>query len=389
MTRRVLFQLHLWVGLILCLPLMLLGVTGSILVFEHELAELISPELRGKPAAELRPMSEVIAAARGAAPTDYRPSFISLPEEAGDPIRVRFAPGRGPGQGGAPAMPPSPADQRVVYLDAADLAVLGERAANDGILRQIFMLHANMMIRDRSGREAIGWLGVVMLALGVSGLVLWWPRRGHVAAAFTVKRGAKGLRLHRDLHGAAGIWGLLVFVIVSFSGVYLAFPQPLSGAISSLTGARDLRALGQSVKANPVRGQQPASADRVVALAREAVPDGLLRRVVLPQRPDQPYRVAFARQGQAHGTPLAVVSVDPFAEKVMLVLDPKGYGAAETFMAWQHALHAGEGLGWTWKLLVFASGFLPLLFGITGFLMWQLKRRAKRVALAVREAPAE
>jgi uncharacterized iron-regulated membrane protein len=35
-------------------------------------------------------------------------------------------------------------------------------------------------------------------------------------------------------------------------------------------------------------------------------------------------------------------------------------------------------LGPIYKALVFASGFLPLLFVVTGFLMWLRKRQARR-----------
>jgi len=38
-------------------------------------------------------------------------------------------------------------------------------------------------------------------------------------------------------------------------------------------------------------------------------------------------------------------------------------------------VHAGQALDWVWKLLVFLSGFLPLLFALTGPTMWWLKRR--------------
>ena len=55
-----------------------------------------------------------------------------------------------------------------------------------------------------------GWLGVAMLALGVTGLVLWWPKRGQWKYAFLVRRTAKGLRFHRELHAATGIW---IFVV--------------------------------------------------------------------------------------------------------------------------------------------------------------------------------
>jgi uncharacterized iron-regulated membrane protein len=35
--RKAIFQIHLWVGLVLCLYVLIIGVTGSILVFESEI----------------------------------------------------------------------------------------------------------------------------------------------------------------------------------------------------------------------------------------------------------------------------------------------------------------------------------------------------------------
>ena len=77
----------------------------------------------------------------------------------------------------------------------------------------------------------IGWFGVVMLLLGLSGIVLWWPKRGAWKFAFGVRKRAKGYLFHRDLHGAVGIWLWLVFIIVSFSGVVIAFPDTAKALI--------------------------------------------------------------------------------------------------------------------------------------------------------------
>jgi uncharacterized iron-regulated membrane protein len=35
--RKAIFQIHLWLGLVLCLYVLIIGVTGSILVFESEI----------------------------------------------------------------------------------------------------------------------------------------------------------------------------------------------------------------------------------------------------------------------------------------------------------------------------------------------------------------
>ena len=378
-ARRLLGWLHLWTGLILCLPLVMLGVTGSVLVFGDELAEWLDPQLYRASPGEPRPIAAIIAAARAAAPAELRPGFYIAPEKSGDAARVRFMPAsrQAPGPGGS-----------IVFMDAATATPLGVRENSAGLVRQIFLLHASLL-SDRTGRDVVGWLGVVMLALGLSGIVLWWPRGGRWAAAFRVRRGAQGVRLHRDLHGAVGIWGLLVFLVVSFSGVYLAFPQQVGAGIGSVLPARDLRGTMNAIKATPIKDAKPIGVDAAVQIAREALPDTRLRSVALPQRPDQPFRVALARLDDAHGVPPVLVFVDPWSSKVLELRDPRGYSAGETLMAWQHALHAGEGLGWIWRVLVFLSGLLPLLFSITGVSMWWLKRRARGVAVAAREAPAE
>jgi len=68
---------------------------------------------------------------------------------------------------------------------------------------------------------------------------------------------------------------------------------------------------------------------------------------------------------------------------VIETFDPQRLRLGERMLAWQHAVHAGQALGWVWKLLVFLSGLLPLLFALTGSAMWWLKRRRQPVGGAL------
>ena len=43
MIRCIIGQIHLWSGLALCAPFVILGLTGSVLVFEDELNEAFGP----------------------------------------------------------------------------------------------------------------------------------------------------------------------------------------------------------------------------------------------------------------------------------------------------------------------------------------------------------
>lgn len=411
---KALHQTHLWAGIILCLPLMALGISGSILVANDLIQDWTAPADAPPTPGAVKPLSEVIEAARATVPAGQTPSAIMLPEEAGQPVTIRFtaarpAPGGDRPQGGerpagappagTPAMgaggppmggPMGPGGGTSVRINPVTLDIHTTPAmGGNSFIRTMHTLHGNLLISGREGREVVGWLGVVMLVLGVSGLVMWWPRPGRWKAAFLVKPDAKGLRLHRDLHGAAGIWTLLVFLVVSFSGVYLVFPQTLTDAVSVVSPAREPRSVMNAHTVEPVRGTPPAGVDEVVTIATAAVPDAALRGLFLPSRPNQPYRATLARPGAAHGAPGITAFIDPWKRSVIEVRDPRTYSLGDTIVAWQRPLHAGEGLGIVWAVLVFASGILPPLFCITGIAMWWIKRRnrlARRVDAAAARA---
>lgn len=367
--RAWLLQLHLWVGIALCLPFVMLGVTGSVLVYAEELEELFAGR---KPAAlgPAQPANAIIEAARSVAGDEMMPSFFLPAAESGEYASVRFT---RPGQAGTPRA------GLQVEVDPVSLEATA-REPGSGVLRQMARLHANLLIPGRLGRQIIGWFGVAMLVLGVSGLVLWWPKRDRWRAALLVKRGAGRLRLLRDLHGAVGIWTLLVFLLVTFSGVFLAFPQSTGAVIASVFPARDLRAAIFAARVEPRGGAERIGIDRAIELARAAIPDGRLVSVALPVRPEQPYRIGLLPADYAEGGPIAWVLIDPWSARVLEILHPRDYTTGETIMAWQHGLHEGAGLGPIWRGLVFMSGFLPPLFVVTGIWMWLLKRRARRVA---------
>lgn len=61
--RRILRTVHLWLGVSLGIPLALIGVSGSILVFEHEIAALFDSAAKPEFAAGQRqPLSAIVEA---------------------------------------------------------------------------------------------------------------------------------------------------------------------------------------------------------------------------------------------------------------------------------------------------------------------------------------
>jgi uncharacterized iron-regulated membrane protein len=243
------------------------------------------------------------------------------------------------------------------------------------------------MMQDRSGRAIIGWFGVAMCALGASGLILWWPARRNWRAAFTVRRGARGAALLRQIHGAVGIWSLVVFMVVSFTGVWLSFPQTFNEFAASWLGARDTRPGAAGITVQPLAGTEALDIDAAAALARDAVPGARLSFVALPLRAAQPFRIALV--SPTNGALPITAFVDPWQKRVAALRDPRDFTLVERVVASMHGLHEGRGFGWGWRLLVFVSGLLPALFAVTGIWMWLLKRRRRRKLLVTVAVPGE
>lgn len=389
--RRFLGWLHLWTGIIFCIPFALLGLSGSALMLGHDLPNDFAENAA---ASTYKPIAEIIAAAQAVAPEGRIPAGYDAPEHASDPAVVRFSAPRREGQ--APAGPPQRGQTRVT-VDPVSLEAKAPQPPAQGaqqgaqqsfnFMRLMHDMHGRMLINGGPGRQFVGWLGVFMCGLGLSGIVMWWPRKGQWKRAFSVRLRQAPLMVNRDLHGAVGIWGLIVFLIVSFSGVYIVWPQPINGMFGASAVVRDLRNQ-QPFPVTPVESVTPLDVDSAAALAKEVVQGGVVRAVTLPQNPEQPYRVALSRIGDGDGAPRATVIIDPWQKKVMQVRDPAAYAAGDKFLAWQRAMHAGNGLGWVWWILVFISGLLPALFVGTGITMYLLKRRNKALVKARAAAQA-
>jgi len=383
--RRVMFQVHMWVGLILGLLLAILGISGSILVYDNAVLDMMAP--RAAATGTPLPLEKIAEVARATAGRGQMQ--ITLPREPGEAVSVRVTQPRagegarqGRGERSAEGTGPrraaegqraAPQRQQAtqVFIDPVSGAVLGtQKAGLPPALMFVHQLHGNFLM-GREGRQFVGWLGVAMLALGVTGLMLWWPKRGQWKYAFLVRRTAKGLRFHRELHAATGIWIFVVFMIVSFSGVVIAFPAAFGLAGGGQAG-RPAFNLREGPQIEAMAGVPAIRAEDAIAMARETLPAATVTGITLPTRPDRTVMVNMeAKVGVG-----ATVYIDPWRSKVVATRDMSG-----SVMAWQRPLHQGSGLGMIWQFLVFLSGLVPALFVFTGVVMW-LKKRKRHIPMS-------
>ena len=76
----------------------------------------------------------------------------------------------------------------------------------------------------RAGLLINGIGAAVVIAMCVTGAVLWWPGRTRWRRSLTLHRGVAARRFIWDLHSVLGFWLLLLILLWALSGIYFAFP---------------------------------------------------------------------------------------------------------------------------------------------------------------------
>jgi uncharacterized iron-regulated membrane protein len=364
--RTVLRRIHRWVGLALVVPLILQALTGLILA-----ADPFVSAIEGVPAAtgpltapsDLRNVDAiaVLAAAHTAVPSDQQPSrWRMLPDAI---VAIDFT----------AASQRQPATQ--VGVDVLSTQVLWVRQNPDSVYRWAHSLHETLLL-GLQGRSIVGWIGVGLLLLALSGIPLWWPPRRRWRTGFTVTPSARGWRFQRELHGAAGIWMLFLLLMQSLSGIALAFPQT-ARAIVGLPG-------------QPPRGGRPAGGGldpnhaiaAGIAAAEARFPHAAVQDLRLPGAADRPMVAFLQLDGDREGAPRATVMMDMATARVVSARDPHNGPTGLSVLDWLHAVHDGGAAGPAGRLLMCLFALTLPLFPITGLAMWTLRRRRRRRAQA-------
>ena len=352
LLRRVLFQVHLWTGIATGLYVVVVCTTGAALVFRIDLQRAMHPSLftpsTDGPAVEAATVMERV---RDAFPSD-RLSGVDAPTTTRPTYLAYVIRGT---------------SFLTVLADPVTGAVLGELPERS-LVRTVQDLHFDLL-GGRTGRVVNGIGAVGLFTMSLTGLVIWWQgvnwRRG-----FSVSFGRSWRRVIWELHGAVGIWTLVLIAAWSVTGFYFAFPAAVRNAVNRVSPITVSRA-PQSNPAGMGLGPTP-SWRTLVAAASQRVPGAFVARVVVPADNRGAFLVQFSEITPAPaGSPdLTSVYLDHFTGAVLEAPSPRGRTAGDVVMAWLAPLHVGNfgGLGvrLAWAILGLAP---PLLF-LTGFVMW-------------------
>jgi len=368
MTRaRILLRwLHLWLGLLLGLPFVVLALTGSALVFYIELDRLLNPDISVTSTAPAPGWSSpvwdrALETARSHWP-DAKGHWSF--EATGEPgaIPARFYPTGGDHH---------QADPLMVWFSPDGSQVLREARWGDYLMTFLYDVHRNFLAGE-TGNEVVGWLGFALLLLLVSGVVVWWPR-GSWRKALALKRGAPPVRALRDWHKLVGLAGAVFLLLLSGTGALLALPPQKEWLVARMVAP--MKAVPAARSTQSEGRQVPIVA--VLSAAERALPDARLAWIEVPGPGDGAFRIRAQVPGDpTHRFPYSYVFVDQYSGEVLAVHDARAGTAGNAVSNWIRPLHDASVGGLATRILGVVVGLLPIILFITGLLRWRLRRRA-------------
>jgi uncharacterized iron-regulated membrane protein len=360
-------QLHLWLGLSLGALLVLLGLTGSALVFYQDIDGWLHPEVRSRSAGPGPGWTDpvwdrALATVRGRWPERQGAWRFEATDDAG-PIPARYLPLRH-----------EHTDRMVmVWLSPDGRQVLREAEWGTYAMTWLYDLHMALLAGE-TGQTVVGGAGLVLLLLLLSGLWAWWPK-GRFRPALHFKRGAAALRRLHDLHKWAGLVSLPLLLMLTVTGVMLALPRPSNALLAATVGPVS------RVVPPPVVGaaQPPIPLAQALQAAHRVMPQARLAWMEAPGPGRGAYMVRVQQPGDpSRRFPHSYVWVHPATGAVLAVQDRERFGASNVVNNWLHPLHDASAGGGPLRALVALTGLFPAALFVTGLLRWRLRRLPRR-----------
>lgn len=369
-------QLHLWSAFVFGAVFVVAGLTGCVLAWMHDLDALLNPDLfhASAPQAVTPARAQAVIDSLSADPRYGRPSQIVLPQRPEEAYVASYR-AAGPRTSGWTLDV-----TRQVMVDGHSLQVLGERNWGEvGVGRRLLMptlfhLH-RYLLAGEVGKTVTAVSGLALLVTSLLGLVLWWPGRKLKAwrQGLRISYGGSWKRLAQTAHRSIGFFSLPLLALLGFSGVYFNRPEwvvPTVRAVAPMSPPEK--------PSNREPKGQPIAPEQALAAAQALFPQGRLSRIALPAKPSVPYEIRLRQPGEVRkGDGNTRISVDAYSGAVLRVLDPLTGPAGDKFLGWMYPLHTGEAFGLPGRALISVSGLAPLLFLVSGLVMW-LRRRPQR-----------
>ncbi|SHF14081.1 Uncharacterized iron-regulated membrane protein [Microbulbifer donghaiensis] len=358
--NKTLFKLHSWMALIAFVPLLIICITGSILVFKHEIdTALMEERVRVTADGRARQSLDTLLGSVNQSYPAYEVVGWHLfqdPHRADQVYMMR----RGS------------SDWFYALLDPYTGVILAQpQGLTHYFTDWLLELHYTLLLDD-PGLAVTSVFSILLCLLGITGLVLYrkfWKR------LFTLRWNARLIVYFSDLHKMTGVFASPILLIVGFTGAWWNITH----------FAHELREHAEG-KEHYAMAERLYSDSLSLQLLREDAAGKVkgfeATYITMPWEPG----VNITFWGDVHSSnPLlsqyaSSVTYDAQSGEFIQASDIRDAGPGAKVVDSYRRLHFGDFAGLVSKLLWCVMGLSPLLLSVTGVYVWYRRRDKRRSA---------
>jgi uncharacterized iron-regulated membrane protein len=353
--RNLAFSLHRYIGLAVGIILVIVGLTGSLLVFQKE----IDAALVKQKSEQVIPQQQTLSLDKIA--NNITQTYANQPDFKlaqfdlhfdDDIYRVRLR--------------NSEDKDLEVFVNAYTGKILGDRPRENTFFSKVYELHY-ALLADKIGTVIVGIVALLMCILTVTGLILWSGWR-NLISGFKIKWDGRTKRKNYDIHKVVGIIALIGLAFTGFTGFIWNFYEQTEPAIYALTFTPK-----PPEAKSIVTGKAPLAISEIVQQAIATIPEAKPSFISVPIKPDEVFTV-YMKQPQDAQYFANKVDIDRYSGEVLHVINSKTAKLGDRILNSTVPLHYGTFGGLPTRILYVFVGLAPTILFITGLTMYRLRR---------------
>lgn len=378
--KKIIGKVHLWLGLASGLVVVILGVTGCLYAFQHEIYDAVHKNVlyvqpQNKPAL---PLSELWTKTQAQLGKDHPVKYVTIYNTPGrswefhtyntDPEALTYF--------------GILKEANTSFINPYTGAVAGLVNDKYEFFSMVKWLHWSLWLKTEIGQPIVGIATLIFVLMLISGLILWWPRnKAARKQRFSVKWNASRKRLNYDLHNVFGFYCVTVGLIIALSGMVMAFTWFSKVIHFAATGKAEAAIEKPVTSVKPNIAVAENALDIAVATAWQKSPDAVtLSLSALPEKPDETIIITAYPSDKTYYQYSEFV-FDQYSGALLRSKLYKDKPAGEKFVSMNYDIHVGAIAGLPGKIIAFCASFIAGSLPITGFLIWRGRKKKKKGAV--------
>ncbi|PWV56468.1 PepSY domain-containing protein [Chitinophaga sp. S165] len=356
---------HVYLGIIAGIIVTVVGLTGSILVFEDEIDVALNKSFFTVEQQQQKiPIGKIIPLVKEKYP-DLKFSYAMNETDEPD-MAYRFY---------------DFTTEQEFFINPYTATLSGKRIYESSFVHIVTDIHTALLI-PAAGKYITGIASLILLILTITGLRLWIPQKWkQLKSVLTVKFGASFKRQNYDWHNVIGFYSAPVVAFLSLTGVCITFSIIIIPSLFILSGKSPQGVASIfGTKSAYTKGAVMLTPEQAAAIAHKEMPASRIGGLALPLDSTGVYRFDMLSPGLPKDGKREMLMVDLYSGKVLLDSRKDFPEVGNAYLSWLTPVHYGSFGGWPTKILACLGGLTPLALFITGFIIWYPRWRKQKKA---------